>query len=652
MCCGLHRLPSQYPAFGERCSPSVVGFDSFNHYYDPAFMRARQALAPLNHSDQIRLPNPDVRNLTCTAPSTRTLLLGIWGHLSPRRRIQLGILLLVMLASGGAELLSLGAILPFLAVLSDPERLWQQPLVQSMARHMGYSAASQLLLPASLAFATAAVLAALVRLVNVWLNGRLAAAVGSDLSCEAYERTLYQPYGVHVKRNSAEVINAIDQIGSTVAALNSFLLLTTSVVVATGLLIGLLLIDATVAVAAAVLFGGANLALAMLSRRELRSNGQKIAETAAFLLKARQEGIGAIRDVLLDGSQLTYLQIYRQADRPQRQLQANNAFLGSFPRYALEALGMVGIGLLGALLVSQQGSDTPVLPLMGALALGAQRLLPALQQIYSGWASLKSYNAPIQTVLALLNQPLPSSVASVDPLLLRESIRFEGVYFRYGPELPDVLRGLDLEIRRGERIGLIGSTGSGKSTTVDLLLGLLAPSSGRVLVDGADLHDPDHPERLVAWRAALAHVPQSIYLADSSIAENIAFGIPRKQIDLARVKKAAENAQIASFIETNHKGYQTFVGERGIRLSGGQRQRIGIARALYKQARLLVFDEATSALDGNTEESVIAAVEGLSKELTIVMIAHRLSTLKRCDRVIRLEQGRIVDAGRPDQVLT
>jgi ATP-binding cassette subfamily B protein len=182
-------------------------------------------------------------------------------------------------------------------------------------------------------------------------------------------------------------------------------------------------------------------------------------------------------------------------------------------------------------------------------------------------------------------------------------------------------------------------------------MGLLEPSQGRILVDGADLHDPAHPERLAAWRAAIAHVPQSIYLADSSIAENIAFGVPKGQIDLERVRQAAEQAQIASFIEASPEGYQSFVGERGIRLSGGQRQRIGIARALYKKASVLVFDEATSALDTGTEEAVMAAVEGLSKELTIVLIAHRLSTVERCDRVIRLADGLVSADGPPRLVL-
>jgi len=283
------------------------------------------------------------------------------------------------------------------------------------------------------------------------------------------------------------------------------------------------------------------------------------------------------------------------------------------------------------------------LPLLGALALGAQRILPVLQKVYEGWAQTLNAKDSLANVLELISQPLPSvqGQGRAQPLALLQGLSFEAVHFAYGPELPEVLRGIDLEIRRGERIGIIGSTGSGKSTTLDLLMGLLLPTAGRILVDGEDLHDPEHPERLSAWRATIAHVPQSIYLADSSIAENIAFGLPKDQIDMQKVRLAAEQAQIAAFIESSPTGYNTFVGERGIRLSGGQRQRIGIARALYKQAQVLVFDEATSALDNETEVALMEAIEGLSKELTILMIAHRLSTERRCDRIYEFDQGQV-----------
>ncbi len=584
--------------------------------------------------------------------STRALLRGIWGHLNRRRRLQLACLLLVMLASGGAELVSLGAVLPFLAVLSDPERLWQQPLIQAQAARVGFTEARDLLLPATLAFAAAVVLAALIRLANMWLNSRLAAAVGSDLSCEAYRRTLYQPYGMHLQRNSAAVITATTiQTARTVVAITSLLQFITAAVVALGLLTGLLLIDWVVALGAMSLFGSVYGLLAITARKVLRRNSQQIAATSKQQIKALQEGLGAIRDVLLDGNQHTYVNIYRQADRPQRQLQAMNDFIGAFPRYAVEALGLVAIALLGGMLVLQQGTGGPVITLLGALALGAQRLLPALQQIYSSWTNVKSRNADLAGVLAMLDQPLPQRVTVAEPLPLRQSIRLEAVHFRYDQDKPDVLRGLDLEIRRGERIGLIGSTGSGKSTTVDLLMGLLEPSQGFILVDGADLHDPAHPERLAAWRASIAHVPQSIYLADSSIAENIAFGVPREHIDFALVRQAAVKAQIASFIESNPEGYESFVGERGIRLSGGQRQRIGIARALYKKAQIIILDESTSALDIRTEEAVMEAIDSLSESITVIMIAHRLSTVESCDRVIRLENGSVSADGPPQLVL-
>ncbi|WP_255001173.1 ABC transporter ATP-binding protein [Cyanobium sp. Alchichica 3B3-8F6] len=542
--------------------------------------------------------------------------------------------------------------MPFLAVLSNPQQLWQQPLIQALALRVGYNQPQQLVLPATAAFALAAVVAALIRLLNLWLNGRLAAGVGSDLSCEVYRRTLYQPYQVHVQRNSSTLITALTgHIVNTLQALNVVLQIISSLVVAAGLLIGLLLIDWLVAVSTAGLFGIAYGLVAATSRRRLQQNGARIAEASNQRVKALQEALGAIRDVLLDGSQASYLELYRRADRTQRQLESKNVFLSTFTRYALEALGLVAIAALGGLLVLQRGSGSSVIPLLGALALGAQRLLPALQQIYAGWANLKSWTASMAAVIELLEQPLPQQQDVAEPLILQHSVRLQAVRFRYAPELPEVLQGLDLEIRRGERIGLIGSTGSGKSTLVDVLMGLLVPSGGRLLVDGLDLHDSTHAERLAGWRVAVAHVPQSIYLADSSIAENIAFGVPQHAINFERVKLSADQAQIASFIESRPEGYASFVGERGIRLSGGQRQRIGIARALYKQASVIVLDEATSALDTITEEAVMEAVDGLRKDLTIVIIAHRLSTVKNCDRVIRLNQGVMSVEGPPHPVL-
>jgi len=591
---------------------------------------------------------------TASAPSLRKLLRQLWAHLGRRRRLQLGVLLVVMLASSAAEVLSLAAVLPFLAVLANPEGLWNQPLVQPWALRLGIASAGALLLPITVAFAVAALAAGAIRLLNLWLNGRLAAAIGSDLSCEAYRRTLYQPYAVHLARNSSELIASISTDVNRVIyqVLNPLLLLLSSGLIAFSLVFALLAIDWTIAVGVGLVVGLVYAVAMASSRRPLHRLGQRQVVLNRQLIQALQEGLGAIRDVLLDGSQPFYAATYRQADQPLRRVQADANFLSAYPRLVLEPVGMALIAVMGLVLVSQQGVGK-ALPLLGALALGAQRLLPVMQKVYEGWAQSRNAKDSLATVLRLIAQPMPigASQPGAHPMSLQQGICFEAVRFAYGPHLPEVLMGIDLEIRKGERIGIIGSTGSGKSTTLDLLMALSLPTAGRILVDGVDLHDPAHPERLMAWRSTIAHVPQSIYLADSSIAENIAFGLSSGQIDMGLVKRAAEQAQIAGFIEGSPDGYSSFVGERGIRLSGGQRQRIGIARALYKQAQVLVFDEATSALDSQTEEAVMKAIEGLSQELTIVMIAHRLGTVARCDRLIELERGSVKRNGSVEQVI-
>ena len=587
-------------------------------------------------------------------PSLCQLLRQLWGNLNRRRRLQLGVLFLVMLASSAAEVLSLAAALPFLAVLANPERLWNQPLVQQWALKLGITSAEALLLPITIAFATAALAAGAIRLLNLWLNGRLAAAIGSDLSYEAYRHTLYQPYAVHLARNSSELIASIGSDVSRVigGVLNPLLLLLSSGLTALSLIVVLAAIDVLTALGAGLVVGLVYVLAMSASRRPLQQLGNRQVFLNRQMIQALQEGLGAIREVLLDGSQIFYANTYRQADLSLRQVQADASFLSAYPRLVLEPVGIALIALMGLVLVLQQGVSR-ALPLLGALALGAQRLLPLAQKVYEGWALSRNTKSSLANVLRLIAQPLPCSWPEVktQPMILKQGIHFEAVHFAYGPELPEVLRGIELQICRGERIGIIGSTGSGKSTTLDLLMGLLHPKEGRILLDGHDLHDMDVPERLMAWRSTISHVPQSIYLADSSIAENIAFGLPRDQINMTRVREAAEQAQIAGFIESSLEGYNSLVGERGIRLSGGQRQRIGIARALYKQSQVLVFDEATSALDTDTEQAVMDAIEGLSKELTIVMIAHRLSTVERCDRVIKLDQGCVVSDGPPRAVL-
>ncbi len=579
------------------------------------------------------------------------LLLRLWRHLSRRRQRQLGLLLILMLVSAFAEVVSLGAVLPFIGILTAPDVVFNYPHVADVVRSWGVTSSDQLVLPFTVVFAAIALMGGAIRLLQLWVSNRLAFASGADFSIEVYRRTLYQPYHVHVARNSSEVINGITNKVTAVVfgVLLPMLTLISAVVLCGVITVALIAVSPLVALTTIGCLGVSYGLIAWVSRGRLRRNSQRIAYEQTQVIKALQEGLGGIRDVLLDGTQPVYCDVYRRADRPLRRAEGNNLFMAQSPRYVIEALGMVVIAFLTFGLSRQAGGLATALPVLGALALGAQRLLPALQQSYSAWAGIVGSRASLEDTIELLDQPL--SVEALQPapapLLFQDNIRFTAVRFRYSGDSPWVLDGLNLTISKGDRIGFVGGTGSGKSTTLDLLMGLLVPTEGELLVDG----QPIAGNRLRAWQQTIAHVPQSIFLADTTLAENIAFGVPRAAIDLQRVQQAARQAQIADFIESRAEGYNALVGERGIRLSGGQRQRIGIARALYRQASVLVFDEATSALDNVTEQSVMEAIEGLNRSLTILLIAHRLTTVRRCDTIVELACGQVVAQGTYVQLL-
>ena len=300
-------------------------------------------------------------------------------------------------------------------------------------------------------------------------------------------------------------------------------------------------------------------------------------------------------------------------------------------------------------MTQQEDGMVTAIPVLGALALGAQRLLPALQQAYGAYSSMKGSNSSLEDVLNLLDQPLPeyADQPPVKPIPFKKEIKITNLNFRYTKDSPWVLKNINLSLKKGENVGFIGGTGSGKSTLLDIIMGLLPPTNGELVVDNRSI---DNKNRR-AWQAHISHVPQNIYLSDGTIEENIAFGIEKEQINHKRVKKAAQQAQISDLIGQWKDGYQTFVGERGVRLSGGQRQRIGIARALYKKSNVLIFDEATSALDNETEKEVMKAIEELGEEITVLIIAHRLTTLKNCNKIIKLNKNYTILTGSYQEVI-
>ena len=310
---------------------------------------------------------------------------------------------------------------------------------------------------------------------------------------------------------------------------------------------------------------------------------------------------------------------------------------------------MILIAVIAYVIAQQDEGMSTIIPVLGALALGAQKLLPALQHAYSSYSRINGSKASFNDVIDLLNQPLPkyASQSSVKPIIFENKIELTNLSFRYTKNSPWILKNISLSINKGDRIGFIGETGSGKSTLIDIIMGLIPITSGELAVDQQLLNIQNYRE----WQVRIAHVPQNIYLSDDTIEGNIAFGVSKDQIDCQLVKKVAQKAQISEVIEQWEDGYQTLVGEQGIRISGGQRQRIGIARALYKQADVLIFDEATSALDSKTEQAVMEAIEGLGQELTILIIAHRLTTLKSCSKIVELDKSNILHIKSYDEII-
>lgn len=556
-----------------------------------------------------------------------------------------------MLTTSFAEMFSIGAVLPFLGVLTSPEQVFAHPIAQHMVKLLGLTTPSQLVMPFIITFAGAALMAGSLRVLLLWVSTRLSFAVGADLGISIYRRTLYQPYAVHVARNSSEVISGISGKANGVIyniVLPVLTIIGSSIMLIT-ILIGLLVIEPVIALLAFGGFGALYALIVRFTRRRLLVDSQSIARESVHVIKALQEGLGGIRDVLIDGSQATYCQVYQNADIQLRDAQGRSTFIAASPRYVMEVLGMLLITALTYLLIHQTDGLAKAIPTLGSIALGAQRLLPVLQQGYGSWTAIQSGQTSLQDTLELLDQPLPSHANqhTLEALPFAKSISLRQLAFRYGPELPYVLKDLSLTIDKGSRVGFIGVTGSGKSTLLDIVMGLLEPTLGRLEVDSTSVTSINNR----AWQLHIAHVPQAIFLADSTIEENIAFGVPKDQIDLSRVRKAAQQAQIAETIETWGNQYQTVIGERGIRLSGGQRQRIGIARALYKEADVIIFDEATSALDNQTEQAVMQAIAGLSQDLTLLIIAHRLTTLKGCTKIVELEDGCIKRIGTYEEIV-
>ncbi|QKM65634.1 ABC transporter ATP-binding protein [Polynucleobacter tropicus] len=555
-----------------------------------------------------------------------------------------------MILTSFIEILSIGSVVPFLSALTAPDTVFESPIIQPLIYLFKINTANGLLIPMAVFFCSTAILSASVRLMLLWRTANLSFSVGAELSAEIYRKSLYQPYHIHISRNSSEIINGISNkantvIYSTVLPILNFI---SGAVLLTTILVVLIYLNPLITFIAFLGFGFSYVIVVRLIKNRLYVNSKIIAYESNNVIQSIQEGLGGIRDVLIDGSQEIFCKKYEAADSAVRGAQGSNHFLSISPKYIMEGIGLVLIAILALIILGFQDSAIGIIPMLGALALGSQRLLPLLQQLYSSWASLQGGLDSLGDVVALLNQSMPkSSSKPLTPISFTHEIRLSNISFGYEPSQPLVLRQINLIILKGEKVGVIGKSGCGKSTFLDVLMGLLQPSEGKLKVDGEEIRQLNARN----WQENIAHVPQSIYLSDASIMENIAFGVPIEEIDIADVIKAAKGAKIDGWISRLPNQYLSGVGERGLRLSGGQRQRIGLARALYKKSSLIILDEATSSLDTATEESIMETVHCLDSNITIIMVAHRLSTLKDCTKIIKIENGKIKSEGSYSELI-
>lgn len=573
-------------------------------------------------------------------------LIAVFSMLTSReRRVGWGVFTLILLTAI-LEALGVASVMPFLAVLADPEVIHEQPALNWLYGFLGVDSVHDFLFwVGGLVFGVIA-LTAVVRTVTQYVVNRYVQMRRYTLSRRLLATYLGQPYefflGRHSGDMSSRVLSETDLLVNNV--LQPALQGLAAAVVAVAIVALLFVIDPTVAVAVAVIIGGTYALTYYLIRNLLSRLGRERSQANDRRFHAASEAMAGIKPIKLSGSEDVYLQSYDRPAHAFSRLQASEITLSQVPRYVIEAIGIGGVIVLAMILISTTGGIGETLPMLGLYAFAGYRLLPAAQYVYAAGARLRFGAAAIERVRTDLAMRVPAEPRQAEAVEFRDHLSLSGVGYRHPGAMTPALIGVDLTISRGACVGIVGATGAGKSTLVDLLLGLLDPTEGGIHIDGHAFST----ERKAGWQRLVGYVPQEIFLLDGSIRENIALGVPTDEVDDDRVERSARMAHLHAFVtESLADGYETSVGERGVRLSGGQRQRVGIARALYRRPDVLVLDEATSALDSRTERAVMESIGALHGEITVVMIAHRLSTLDACDQIVWLDNGRVRDVGGP-----
>jgi ATP-binding cassette subfamily C protein len=579
--------------------------------------------------------------------------------LTPRERRNLYLLFCAVLVMAGLEVVSVGSIMPFLQVAADPASVHENAYLSWAYETVGFADTNAFLIALGLGALAALVASNAFIVLTTWALFRYVWGRNHSLSRRLLRSYLYRPYEYFLTRNSAELgKNILEEVKEVTGSMLLPALRGGAKGVVALFIIGFLFfVDPVVAGMVTGILGLAYAGVYYAVRDRLDRTGAERVEANTKRYQFVSEAFGGIKEVKLRGKEETFLDQYDDPSKHYARVQAHYRVIKRAPRYILEAVAFGGIILIAVYLIAVQNNIRQVIPMLGLYAFAGYRLMPALQQTFKGIASARFNVSALENIHEDLQKcadaaPHVSTNGTADttesPLTLDDRLALEDVSFTYpGAEEP-AIKDLSLEVPAHTTVGFVGKTGSGKTTTVDLILGLLRPQQGMISVDGTPLREGGSIRR---WQQDIGYVPQQIYLADDTVARNIAFGVPDEEIDRDAVRDAARRAHIYDFIAGELPDrWQTVVGERGVKLSGGQRQRIGIARALYHRPSVLVFDEATSALDQATEASVMEAIYALEGYHTILVIAHRLSTVKRADNIVMLERGREVGEGTYDEL--
>jgi ABC-type multidrug transport system fused ATPase/permease subunit len=579
------------------------------------------------------------------APSTTHKLLSI---LTPAERHQAVVLLGLMFIGMVLETLGVGLVIPALALLTQPDIASHWPGLASLFAALGNPSQGQMIVSGMLCLVIAYGIKTVFLAFLSWEQVGLVYRVQADLSQRLFAGYLCQPYTFHLERNSAQLIrNTMNQVGDITNVMQQGMTLATEALVIFGISSLLIFVEPLGAVVVVVVLGLAGWGMYQLSRHRLLHWGEQRQHHEGLRIQNLQQGLGGVKDVKLLGREMDFLEQYRLHTTASMRVMRHLTTLQSLPRLGLEMLAVTGLAGLVLVMIWQGKPVSSLLPALGLFAAAAFRFMPSVNRIILAVQAVRFSLPVIDTLhdeLRLLNSnkpPLPGKMFE-----FQNELRLEDLTFRYPGVEAYALQNVSLSIPKGSSVGFIGGSGAGKSTLVDIMLGLLSPTTGAVTVDGMNIQN-----NLRGWQDRIGYVPQSIYLTDDSLRRNVALGLPENQIDDKAVARAIHSAQLEQFVKELPHGLDTLVGERGVRLSGGQRQRIGIARALYHDPSVLVLDEATSSLDTATESDVMDAVRSLHGEKTILIVAHRLSTVADCDRLFRLENGKLADDSKRPPIL-